>query len=128
LQRNADKCAHCGEGFFRLTKKTPIVNRSDGKSFHIGLFFGPDPRPSASGSYSPTQMICSFAYVHDRIGPDNHLIEVVMFHTKETGAELLRQVEEAADKLAELVASGQTLERAYTFDGGLLIPGLPKLS
>ncbi|MFY9530042.1 MAG: hypothetical protein WBC04_19485 [Candidatus Acidiferrales bacterium] len=126
MQRNADKCDHCGERFFRLTEKTPIVNRSDGKSFHIGLFFGPDPRPSPSGGYPANQVICSFAYAHDRIGPDNQLVEVVVFHAKETHEEVLRQVEEATDKLAELVESGKMAEHFYIFDKGQLIPGLPK--
>jgi hypothetical protein len=126
LQRNVHKCAHCGERFSRLTEKTPTVNRSDGKSFHVGVFFGPDPGPSPSGDYSANQVICSFAYAHDRIGPDNHLVEVVMFRAKETAEELLHQVEEAADKLAELVELGKMLEHSYTFDKGQLIPGLPK--
>ncbi|MFY9530044.1 MAG: hypothetical protein WBC04_19475 [Candidatus Acidiferrales bacterium] len=67
MQRNADKCAHCGEGFSRFTEKTPIVNRSDEKSFHVILFAEP--------TYHANQLICLFAYAHDRIGPKNHSLK-----------------------------------------------------
>jgi hypothetical protein len=49
-----------------------------------------------------------------------------MFHAKETHEEVLHQVEDAAEKLAELVESGNMVEHSYTFDQGQLIPGLPK--
>jgi hypothetical protein len=35
-------------------------------------------------------------------------------------------MEEAADKLAELVAEGKKLEAVYTFEAGTLLPGFPK--
>jgi len=43
-----------------------------------------------------------------------------------TDREILHFVEEAANKLAELVAEGKKLEAVYTFDAGALSPGFPQ--
>jgi hypothetical protein len=50
---------------------------------------------------------------------------VVITHAAEDPKEILRQVEEAADKLAELVEEGHRLTAVYTLAGWHLTPGFP---
>jgi hypothetical protein len=125
VQRNSAKCAHCGYSFCRLTEKIPVVNRSDETTFHLALFFGPDPRSRSSGGYYPGQFVCNFTYVQDRLGPQSNFLLVLILHAEETREDMLRQVEDLADKIAELLQAGAQLESIYTFDCGQLALGFP---
>ena len=126
MQVNAIECAHCGKRFVRITAQTPLVNRSDGKSFHVTLFAGPDPRPNGSGDFYDGQFVCDFVYAHDRFGPKNHTVIVVLTVVNEDPEQVLRQAEGAADKLAELISDGQKVEAVYTQVDAKILPGLPK--
>ena len=75
MQRNVKRCDHCGELFISL-ENVPFINRTDGKTFHVSLFAGPNPRPDASGSFFADQSICSFSYVHDRLGKGREYVVV----------------------------------------------------
>ena len=121
MQRNAIQCSHCGKNFVRITDKTPLVNRSDGKRFHVTLFAGPDPRPKVSGGFDQGQLICDFVYAHDRFGPKNHTILVVVSIVDDNPDHVIHQIEAAADKLAELIETGNRLADLYTFNGRELI-------
>jgi hypothetical protein len=68
LYRNSSDCPHCGRRFARCTEMTPIVNRSDGRTFHVSLYSGPNPRPRFSGGFYLEQLICGFGYAFDQIG------------------------------------------------------------
>ena len=126
LQRNSDKCGHCGKPFLRLTGGTPIVNRSFEKIFHLTLFSGPQPRPSLRGGFYQKQAICNFTYSHHQLEANaDHVVNVVLL-AQHTDRETARLVEEAIDQLADLVAEGKKLESVYTFDGDKLAPGFPK--
>ena len=117
------QCPHCGKTFARLTAQTPLVNRSDGMRFHVTLFAGPDPRTKFSGGFYDDQVICQFAYAHDQFGPRDRTVSVVITRAEQNPEEVLRQVEDAADKLAELVEAGHRLTTVYTFKGWQLTPG-----
>lgn len=121
LQRNSSHCGHCGKTFVRITNQTPLVNRSDGFRYHVTLFSGPDPRPKPSGGFYSDQVLCEFAYAHDQLGPKDHTVLVVITHTKPNPEDILREVEEAADKLAELLERGYALTAAYRFSGRVLV-------
>lgn len=123
MQRNSSQCAHCGKTFVRITEQTPLVNRSDGKRYHLTLFSGPDPRPKQPrGSYID-QVICNFAYAHDQFGPENHSVVVVIDQVLKNPEQVIRQIEEAADKLAALVEEGHRLTAVYTLKHWQLAPG-----
>jgi len=94
-------------------------------SFHVTLFAGPDPRRRFSGGFYPEQLICYFAYAHDQFGPRDHTVSVVITQAEEDPEEVLRQLEDAADKLAELLEAGQRLTAVYSFNGRELTPGFP---
>ena len=70
--------------------------------------------------------MCDFAYAHDQLGPKDHTVSVVIARAEEDPEDVLRQVEDAADKLADLVEEGNELTTTYTFDAGHLTPGVPK--
>jgi len=93
--------------------------------FHVTLFAGPDPRTKFSGGFYADQAICQFAYAHDQLGPKDRTVSVVITQAAEDPEEVLRDAEEAADKLAELVEQGERLTAVYTFNGRELKPGFP---
>ena len=111
------ECAHCRE-LFMPVGSTPLINRTDGRSFHVTLFVGPNPRENPAGGFFTDQSMCSFWYVHDRLGPARKYLVVYILDTKTT-------VEELADMLAELVQEGVKLRALYTLANGKLRPGLP---
>jgi hypothetical protein len=125
LQKNSITCAHWGELCVRLSDKTPIINRSDGKDFHLAVFSGPRPRRRAKGGFYHNQIMCDFTYAHRRIHDTEHAV-IVTLHRDKTEQEIGCQIQDLADKLAELVAQGKKLEFSYTFNKGQLIPCFTK--
>jgi hypothetical protein len=123
--RNTDQCSHCGKIFVRTTTEIPLVNRSDGKSFHIELYSRPEQRSTRSTRF-PSQVVCSFTYVNEATGLTEGSVAVAMPNANESPEELLSDVEKVADKLEELAVQGKELEQAYTFDAGQLLPGFPE--
>lgn len=89
------------------------------------LFAGPEARPRVSGGFYDDQVVCYFAYAHDDLGPKDDTTSVVITHAAEDPEETIRQVEEAADKVAELVAESRRLTAVYTLAGWHLSPGFP---
>jgi UDP-N-acetylglucosamine 2-epimerase len=69
--------------------------------------------------------MCAFTYAHRRIHDTEHAV-IVTLHRDKTEQEIEHQIQELADKLAELVAQGKKLEFSYTFNKGQLIPSFPK--
>ncbi len=93
--------------------------------FHVSLFAGPDPRPKFSGGFYDDQVICYFTYAHVLFGFKDDTVSVVITCAEEYPDEVLRHIENAADKLAELVEEGHGLTAVYTFDVWELKPGFP---
>ena len=122
MQRNRDKCGHCGRMFVR-TAGTSIVNRSDGSTFHVSLISGPDATPLAAGALHANPAVCKFGYVHDRIGLKRYLLDVFLHYGDDSEQGMLQQVESAADKVAELVREGRELGSTYRLDKGQLATG-----
>jgi len=83
----------------------------------------PDRGPvcrAKGGSYH-NQIMCDFTYAHRRIHDTEHAV-IVTLHRDKTEQESGCQIQDLADKLAELVAQGKKLEFLYTFNNGQLIP------
>src|ERR1700722_5380727 len=110
---NCEKCRHCGRIFVR-TDHTAVVNRSDGRTFHVSLFSGPIPRPLTQEGLHANQAICNFRYVHDLIKPTWNSIVVFIAQANEGRQELLQQIEKATDKIARLLKAAQEMESVYT--------------
>ena len=99
MQRNSDKCAHCGRIFARVTQKIPRVNRSDERSFHLELLSGPNPRPRLSGGFHSEQLMCNFVYAHDQIAPTNY---VLVYSSCARGKALKRYFAKSKKQLTKL--------------------------
>lgn len=125
MEHNSTECRHCGQLFYRLAEKTPIINRSDGKEFHLSLFSGPRSRPRTAENPYQNQIICNFTYTHRRIDARNTHAVIVMLPPEETEQQVGCQIEDAADRLVALVAEGRKLEPLYSFGNGRLTPGFP---
>ena len=115
LQRNSEKCAHCQLVFFRHTQ-IPLINRSNGSTFHLTLFSEPGLRPISPGGHLPHVLTCNFAYTHDRIRTRNRFVAVLILAGERHGVGL-GEIEGAADKLAKLLDAGEKPEAAYMLDG-----------
>lgn len=122
MRRNLNVCPHCtakglpGE-VWKLQEKTPSITLSDGKSFHLILFSGPDPIPAPSGGTVANRLAAQFSYIHDDLGIEPHRFAVVLTRTGEDFESVKDQLEKAATKLAELLEHGKPLCAQYGFDG-----------
>jgi len=118
LRRNVETCLHCGESFARH-QKTLLINRTDGKNFHLSLFWGPNPRPNRLGGFFDNQVICSFSYVRNQVGAERSYLVLYIVDSTKT-------IDDGADLVAELLQKGEQLRGVYTLaDGQQLIPGMP---
>jgi len=122
MHRNFGICPHCtAKGLpgkvWKLNEKTPSVTLSDGKSFHLILFSGPDSIPAPSGGIFGNRLAAQFSYMHDRLGTEARRIAVVLTRPGESLESVKNHLEAAADKLAELLESGKPLAAEYGFDG-----------
>jgi len=70
--------------------------------------------------------MCNFVYAHDQIGPTNYFLVIFMLRAGEGPDEVRRQIEEAADKIADLLQAAKRLAPVYTSAEGQLTPGFPK--
>ena len=124
LQRNSEKCAHCQLVFFQHAQ-IPLINRSNGSTFHLTLFSEPGLRPISPGGYLPHVLTCNFAYTHDRIRTRNRFVAVLILAGDKRGVGL-DEIEDAADKLAELLEANEIPKAAYLVDRGEPLIGLPQ--
>jgi hypothetical protein len=120
MHRNFVVCPHCtakglpGE-VWKLNEKTPSITFSDGESFHLILFSGPDAVPAPSGGL--LAKVAQFSYIHDTLGTDVHRTAVLLTRPGESHESATVQLQRAALKLAELLKSGGRLAFQYGFDG-----------
>ena len=73
LYRNFEVCPHTiAKGLpgrvWKLLEQTPGITVSDGNTFHLFLFSGPDPIPAPSGGIVANRLAAQFSYVHDSLG------------------------------------------------------------
>ena len=81
------------------------------------LFSGPN-----AGFY-PEHVLCNFVYAHVRIGPQNYFLTVLVRHAEKDQEGQLRQIEDIADKLSDLVQAGKKLNANYSFENGRFVRG-----
>jgi hypothetical protein len=110
LQRNTEKCVHCGHVFVRH-EQIPFITRSDRKTFHLSLVSKPDLRAVSPRGFPPEHMLCIFAYAHDRTESQVRFIVVIILGSRvQVGCS---EMEDVADALAELLESGKKPKAAY---------------
>jgi len=77
----------------------------------------------AGPSLSSGRAICTFSYVHDRIGAQNEFFNVVIPFPTKSRPKAPKELEEVADKVADLVQKGKKLVSSYVLEKGRLVPG-----
>jgi hypothetical protein len=124
MERNFTNCPHCTLlGKPRLirpaTHRTPLVTRSDARTFHLYLEeSGLNTRSSGPGS--EPQVYALFRYDLD---PCSVKAESTLVMIPDAGDDEIRihmKLEEAADLLAELLARGEVPRRLYRMASGRL--------
>jgi hypothetical protein len=128
MTKNFVRCPHCKSTAvsLRLNEKTPIVNRTDEKTFHVALFSGPYRGHWKNGDLINDRMLCSFVCTYSGSGAGVQNAMVAINHAKQDDAGSLAQIEEVADELAEVVKTGSKLSRTYTYENQKLRPGPQK--
>jgi hypothetical protein len=116
MERNFATCAHCLlKGKTRdhgpSTRRTPLVSRSDGRTFHLYL---EEQHPFSVGTETAERSTAAL-FRYDLDEPQAHAEStLVMIHVSglESG-NLTDFLERAADGLASVLAAGQMLRRRY---------------
>jgi hypothetical protein len=120
--KNFDICPHCrAKGLpgtlWRLKLETPVINRSDGSRFHLSLFSGAEYVPAPSGGIAGNRLLGDFRCVHDEFGDSASPSIVVLTNPGDSREGVRRQLEEAADQLAQVLQGNVRPSQRYDFDG-----------
>jgi hypothetical protein len=120
--KNFDICPHCKAkrlpgALRRLKLETPVINRSDGSGFHLSLFSGAENVPTPSGGFAGNRLLGDFRCVQDEFGDSASPSIVVLTNPSDGREGVRRQLEEAADQLAELLQGNVLPSQRYDFDG-----------
>jgi hypothetical protein len=123
VTRNFHICPHCvmrGKlGYLpRITLETPPVSRSDGRTYHLFLQFGPSPHTSSAGVISGVYL-AQFRFALDALKIQNEPISVLIHEPAESS--LRSRIESVADKLAEMLERGKRPASFYKYANGKLI-------
>jgi hypothetical protein len=125
MLRDFKDCPHC-QGkkpapppMQRVDAATPLMNRSDGESFHLYLQAGPVVQRDVQGN--PTgRMIGHFRYVRDDRGPNSSAVDVVFDAFGRSPEQVLMELDAIADILAARLQAKTTIAYAYSFAGGAM--------
>lgn len=116
MEKNFTNCPHCfAKGKDRVIRpatpqRTPLVSRSDGSSFHL---FAEESHVRHAGSASGFEVVALFRYDLDPISvrSESSLVQLpIPTNDLQSTTDVL---EEAADRLAEILARGIPLKRMY---------------
>jgi hypothetical protein len=118
-------CPHClANGrpgrVARIAAETPLVSRSDGRTYHLFLQFGPSPQPSTAGAIVPGQYLAHFRYALDSRSILNDPVTVLIRAPFEGKANLTPIVGKIADGLVPILEEGKSLAPFYVFEKGKL--------
>ena len=122
MYRNFGVCPHCVANgspgtVWKLNERTPSITLSDGKTFHLVLFSGPDAVPAPSGGILANRLVAQFSYVHDQLGSGAHWAAVLLTKPGNSFDGVKNQLEFVANKFTELLQGGKPLCAEYGFDG-----------
>jgi hypothetical protein len=112
-------CPHCeAKGKSRSVEpatahRSPLVSRSDGKTFHIFL---EESYIRGSSSYGGTEVVALFRYDLDTAGVMGESTLLVLSLASHEASAGVRELEAAADELAETLNQGSSLPRQCFLD------------
>jgi len=115
---NFNICPHClAHGrpcLFESPKECgPIIARSDGVNFHLVLGDRPIEYPAQRLADKTEIVSAAFWYVHEGNGGSTETVVVILRRPHRGRAYSLRDLEKAADKLAEKLCKERQLSRLY---------------
>jgi hypothetical protein len=122
-QKNFSVCTHCmlngRPGLLpRVTKETPVVSRSDGRSYHIYLQLGPKSAPP----HPSGELLAGIYLAHFRYALDSRNLRgepvIAMINPAGHPKRLVPIVETIADRFADTLKDGKALSRFYAWGAG----------
>jgi len=123
--RNFNLCPHCellGRDplLVRMSEGTPMISRSDGKSFHIVLADRPLPYPAERQSARTSNLSLYFWYCSgDRKDAVRSSLVLVPAEMSREG-KIYPEIEYVADLLSEKLLQRRELAVLYNFQGNFL--------
>jgi hypothetical protein len=119
-EKNFLVCPHCKtyglqRRIVRATEQTPLVSRSDGRTYHLFLQYGPGRRPSKKSSTAREEYVTHFRYALESESIANDPVVVVLKVSGQTKVSLNNIIEEVADKLAHDLEEGKKLAPFYNY-------------
>jgi hypothetical protein len=126
---NFSVCKHCmlngRPGLLpRVTQDTPVISRSDGRSYHIYLQYGPKPQPTRKGKIIPGVYLAHFRYALDSKNLRNEPVIVVINATNQQYP-VDQIVGIVADGLAAMLKDGKVPARFYQWSKSVGLTKLP---
>lgn len=123
--KNFYNCPHCvakGDAgmIVRTTDRGPLISRSDGATYHLFLRDGPNSRYDQSGGLIAGQMIATFCHAQDNLAPKNETLRILLKNPGHSRDELIKHLENVANRLAVALEGGNKLAGSYTFKDGML--------
>ncbi len=126
MHKDFEKCPHCvAKGhagtIMRMQKKTPLISRSDDKTFHLYLFSGPDSWYARSGGVVAGRVASNYFYASDKLSVDHGVVTLIFRTTELDLPGIEKAMRDAADQMATILSQGKGLEPALYYDGGSLM-------
>jgi hypothetical protein len=117
MKINFTFCPHCAaSGKQRqirpATSRTPLISRSDGRSFHLFLEELNVSRPSGA---TDQEVAALFRYDLDPAGEKSESTLVTIRPAGATGERVLAQLDQSADQLAAVLEKGDRLQKTYNW-------------
>jgi Family of unknown function (DUF6338) len=117
--RNFTTCAHCSlhglpARVVRAGRDTPLISRSDGKTYHLFLFDGPRQLSDKTKNSLSNSVLVNFRYALDSLKISNR--SVLAFLTgapNQSRDETVKMIEAFADKLEATLKEGKPLASIY---------------
>jgi hypothetical protein len=103
----------------RANAKTPIVSRSDDRTFQLSLLDGPLTVHSTVGTV-PNKAVLVFCYSLDPLGISRRVVQVTISIARLSHGQVLAATESAADCLARLLAKCERPKDYYFLRHGRL--------
>jgi hypothetical protein len=122
MVKNFEICPHCQtkglQGQMRRPGVAPpVINRSNGSSFHLVLIDFPAPAPAPSGGPASNRSFAEFKYVVDASSDAVHTCRVILTRRGMDREGSVAQLERIADDLAVLLDGNSKPAKQYQFDG-----------
>ncbi len=123
--KNFSACPHCvskGDAgmIVRTTDLSPLISRSDGTTYHLFLRDGPTRRYGQSGELIAGQMIATFCYAQDSYAVKSEPLRILLKNPGHSRDEVIKHLEDVADRLAVALEGRNKLVGSYTFEDGVL--------